>query len=81
MDRPDVRASDAKRDGVVERLRDAAAAPVEHSSVSDAQRSERRPSERLLAELDELRRLATVLDVESPAEDLDVGLTTDDMLS
>jgi prevent-host-death family protein len=44
------------------------------------QRSERRPSERLLADLDELRQLAATLDVDSPAEDFDVGLTTDDML-
>jgi len=48
--------------------------------VPRQQRSERRPSERVLADLDELRQLAAVLDVDSPAEDFDVGLTTDDML-
>jgi prevent-host-death family protein len=42
-------------------------------------RSERRPSERLLADLAEIGELAVALDVESPAEDFDVGLTTDDM--
>ena len=47
--------------------------------VPRQQRAERRPSERLLAELDELRELAGELRVESPAEDFDVGLTTDDM--
>jgi prevent-host-death family protein len=48
--------------------------------VPHHQRSERRPSERLIAELGELRELAVRLDVESPAEDFDVGLTTDDMV-
>lgn len=43
-------------------------------------RSERRPSEQLLADLAAIGELATRLDVASPAEDFDVGLTTDDML-
>lgn len=43
-------------------------------------RSERRPSEQLLADLAEISDLARRLDVRSPAEDFDVGLTTDDML-
>ena len=37
-------------------------------------------SEQLLADLAEVRELAAQLDVESPADDFDVGLTTDDML-
>jgi prevent-host-death family protein len=48
--------------------------------VPHRQRSERRSSERLLAELSELSQLARAEQVESPAEDFDVGLTTDDML-
>lgn len=48
--------------------------------VPRRRRSERRPSDRLLADLAEIRRLAVQLDVASPAEDFDVGLTTDDML-
>ncbi len=44
-------------------------------------RSERRPSERLLADLAEIRALAAELDIESPPEDFDVGLTTEDMLA
>jgi len=43
-------------------------------------RSERRSSERLLTELSELSELARAQEVESPAEDFVVGLTTDDML-
>lgn len=43
-------------------------------------RSERLPSEQLLAELAALSELAAEIDVASPAEDFDVGLTTDDML-
>jgi prevent-host-death family protein len=43
-------------------------------------RSERRPTELLLADLTAVGELATRLDVPSPAEDFDVGLTTDDML-
>lgn len=43
-------------------------------------RSERRPSERLLADLAEITAIAERLNVESPAEDFDVALTTDDML-
>lgn len=42
-------------------------------------RSERRPSEQLLADLAAISDLADQLDVPSPAEDFDVGLTTDDM--
>lgn len=41
-------------------------------------RSERRPTEQVLADLDGIRRLAEQLGVASPAEDFDVGLTTDD---
>jgi prevent-host-death family protein len=48
--------------------------------VPRQQRSERRPSEQLLADLTAIRELAAQLDVESPADDFDVGLTTDDML-
>ncbi len=48
--------------------------------VPHLKRSERRPSDRLLADLDELRELAARLDVRSPADDFDVGLTTDDMV-
>lgn len=44
-------------------------------------RSERRPTERLLADLDAIRGLASQLDVDSPADDFEVGLTTDDMLA
>jgi len=47
--------------------------------VPHARRSERRPSERLLADLGEVSALAAQLEVRSPAEDFDVGLTTDDM--
>jgi prevent-host-death family protein len=43
-------------------------------------RSERRPSEQLLVDLGEIGELAGRLDVESPADDFEVGLTTDDML-
>jgi prevent-host-death family protein len=49
--------------------------------VPHAQRSERRSNGRFLAELKELSELAERLDVHSPAEDFEVGLTTDDMLS
>lgn len=48
--------------------------------VPRQQRSERRPTERLLADLAEVHELATELDVDSPAADFDAGLTTDDML-
>jgi len=48
--------------------------------VPHAQRSERRSSERLLADLAELSAFADRLDAHSPAGDFDVGLTTDDML-
>ena len=43
------------------------------------ERSERRPTAQLLADLAELRALSAQLDVSSPASDYDVGLTTDDM--
>lgn len=43
-------------------------------------RSERRPSEQVLADLAEIAQLAKSLGVHSPAADFDVGLTTDDML-
>jgi len=43
-------------------------------------RSERRPSELLLADLAAIGLLATDLNVESDATDFDVGLTTDDMV-
>lgn len=42
-------------------------------------RSERRSSERLLAELGEISELAAQGGVESPADDFDTGLTTDDL--
>jgi prevent-host-death family protein len=42
-------------------------------------RSERRPSELLLADLAAIRDLAGELGVESDAADFDTGLTTDDM--
>jgi prevent-host-death family protein len=48
--------------------------------VPRQQRSERRPSEQLLADLGAIGELAAQLDVSSPAEDFDVGLTTDDMM-
>jgi prevent-host-death family protein len=47
--------------------------------VPRQQRSERRPSEQLLADLDDIARLAGSLGVQSAPEDFDVGLTTDDM--
>jgi prevent-host-death family protein len=47
--------------------------------VPHAQRSQRRSSDRLLAELDEISALASRLGTRSPAEDFDVGLTTDDL--
>lgn len=47
--------------------------------VPRAQRSERRPSELLVADLEAIGRLAGELGVESDAADFDVGLSTDDM--
>lgn len=44
-------------------------------------RSERRPSELLLADLVAIGQLASDLDVASDAADFDTGLTTDDMLA
>jgi prevent-host-death family protein len=49
--------------------------------VPRRERSERRPSELLLADLAAIEELAARLDVVSPAEDFDVGLTTDDMVA
>jgi prevent-host-death family protein len=49
--------------------------------VPRRERSERRSSELLLADLAEVGALAARLDVTSPAEDFDVGLTTDDMVA
>ena len=49
--------------------------------VPRQERAERRSSDRLLAELAEVRALATSLGVDSPADDFDVGLTTDDMVA
>jgi len=48
--------------------------------VPRQKRSERQPTDRLLTDLAEIRELAVELDVASPSEDFDVGLTTDDML-
>jgi prevent-host-death family protein len=48
--------------------------------VPHRERAERRSSDRLLAELDDIAELAARLDVTSPADDFDVGLTTDDMV-
>jgi prevent-host-death family protein len=47
--------------------------------VPRQQRSERRPTEQLLTDLSDISDLAERLNVTSPAEDFDVGLTTDDM--
>ena len=47
--------------------------------VPRVQRSERRPTAVFLAELEEIRAAFAELGIESPAEDYDVGLTTDDM--
>jgi prevent-host-death family protein len=47
--------------------------------VPRRRRSERRPSELLLADLQAIGQLARDLDVRSDAADFDVGLTTDDM--
>ncbi len=43
-------------------------------------RSERRPSEQVIADLASLSELAERLGVPSPEDDFEVGLTTDDML-
>jgi prevent-host-death family protein len=47
--------------------------------VPRARRSERRPSELLLGDLEAIVRLAGELGIESDESDFDVGLTTDDM--
>ncbi|HTZ86534.1 MAG TPA: type II toxin-antitoxin system prevent-host-death family antitoxin [Solirubrobacteraceae bacterium] len=44
-------------------------------------RSERRPSDLLLADLNTISQLASELSVVSEASDFDVGLTTDDMVA
>jgi prevent-host-death family protein len=44
-------------------------------------RSERRPSELLLADLGAVSRLAAELGIASDAADFDVALTTDDMVA
>lgn len=49
--------------------------------VPRRQRSERRSSERLIAELAEIAQIADRLEVVSPDEDFDVELTTDDMIA
>lgn len=49
--------------------------------VPHQQRSERRPADRLLADLDEISDLASELDVASPAGDFETDLTTEDMLA
>jgi len=49
--------------------------------VPRSTRSERRPSDLLLADLAAVSALATELDVTSDAADFDVGLTTDDLLT
>lgn len=43
-------------------------------------RSERRPTEQVLADLSAISELAASLDVVSDASDFDAGLTTDDMV-
>lgn len=48
--------------------------------VPRRKRSERRPTEQLLTDLSEISDLAEQLEIASPAEDFDVGLTTEDML-
>ncbi len=44
-------------------------------------RSERRPSELLVADLTAISQLASELNVTSDAIDFDIGLTTDDMVA
>ncbi|UUY04787.1 type II toxin-antitoxin system prevent-host-death family antitoxin [Svornostia abyssi] len=48
--------------------------------VPHVQRSERRPTAQVLADLEAIRAKARELGVVSRAEDFDVGLTTDDMM-
>jgi prevent-host-death family protein len=48
--------------------------------VPRVRRAERRPTDVVVGELDELRQLAAQLEVASDASDFDTGLTTDDML-
>lgn len=48
--------------------------------VPRVERSERRSTAQILAELQEISDMARELGVESRAEDFDTGLTTDDML-
>lgn len=49
--------------------------------VPRVERSERRPSELLLADLAEVTSMAEALGVESPSDDFDTELTTDDMVA
>ncbi|HUA10420.1 MAG TPA: type II toxin-antitoxin system prevent-host-death family antitoxin [Solirubrobacteraceae bacterium] len=49
--------------------------------VPRRQRSERRPTELILSDLDAISRLAAELGVTSDGKDFDVGLTTDDTVS
>jgi prevent-host-death family protein len=49
--------------------------------VPRQKRSERRPTERFLSDLAEIGALAAALEADSPSEDFDVGLTTDDMIA
>jgi prevent-host-death family protein len=44
-----------------------------------SERSERRPTVQLLADLEAITELSADLGVVSPGDDFDVGLTTDDM--
>lgn len=48
--------------------------------VPRQRRRERRPNEQLLADLTAVRELAARPRLASPAQDFDVGLTTDDMV-
>jgi prevent-host-death family protein len=49
--------------------------------VPRRERSERRSTELLLADLAEIDEMAGRLEIASPADDFDVGLTTDDMVA
>ena len=43
-------------------------------------RAERRPSDQVLDDLDDIRDLARRLRMASPADDFDLGLSTDDLM-
>ncbi|MBA3719089.1 MAG: type II toxin-antitoxin system prevent-host-death family antitoxin [Nocardioidaceae bacterium] len=47
--------------------------------IPHVSRSERRPTAQVIADLAEISSLAAALEVVSPTEDFDVGLTTDDL--